>query len=116
MASKTSQISNNSRFRVQFPVEKSNGSYEVISGPDMCEPDNAMSIPEIIAKYTRGAGLQVEAHPWTTGVASEDGYTMSDGEDSFYQDFITPDEASTVAPEPPIKEQEKASESEQEKS
>lgn len=116
MASETSQISNISRFRVQFPINKSNGSYELISGPDMCEPDNAMSIPEIIAKYTRGAGLQVEQHPWTTGVADEDGFVMRDSEDYFMQDFDNIGDSVMDVPEPPVNVQDKASENEQEKS
>lgn len=32
----------------------------------MTEPDNAMSIPEIIARFTRGVGIPVQQHAWTT--------------------------------------------------
>lgn len=109
MATKTPEISNISRFRVQFPIEKSNGSYEAILGPDMVEPDNSMSIPEIIAKYTRGQGLQVLQHPWVSGSAPEDGYSVNDAdeeaflEDSIYQNPAS--ETSDPAPQDPVPEE-----------
>ncbi len=49
------------------------GSFEAFTKPSMTEPDNTMSIPEIIARYTRGQGLGVNAFPWQPGVAPEDG-------------------------------------------
>ena len=30
------------------------GTFETFTKPSMTEPDNAMSIPEIIARFTRG--------------------------------------------------------------
>lgn len=36
----------------------------------MTEPDNSMSIPEIIARYTRGQGIQVQQYPWQSGQAA----------------------------------------------
>lgn len=115
MAIKTSQISTISRFRVQFPLEKSNGSYEAILGPDMVEPDNSMSIPEIIAKYTRGQGLQVQQYPWTSGSASEDDYDLQDSdEEQFLKDPIY--QVSVEPEKEPEKESEKEPEKEPEKS
>lgn len=32
-----------------------------------------MSIPEIIARYTRGQGISVNQHPWSVGAAAEEG-------------------------------------------
>lgn len=61
------------QFKTQFPDKPEMGSYEAFTKPSMTEPDNTMSIPEIIARYTRGQGLGVEAHPWATGVAREEG-------------------------------------------
>lgn len=99
MVTKTSQISNISRFRVQYPIEPDLGSFETISGPDMCEPDNSLSIPEIIARYTRGQGLGVEAKPWQVGSADEDGYNPMDVE-GFDSDLIPPDEPAPADPAP----------------
>lgn len=109
MATKTLEISNITRFRVQFPLEVSYGSYETILGPDMVEPDNSMSIPEIIAKYTRGQGIQVQQHPWVSGSAPEDGYSVNDvDEDSFLLDPVLQNpapEISDPAPSGPASEE-----------
>lgn len=84
--SETSQISTFSRFRVQYPVEKSLGSFEAILGPDMCEPDNTMSIPEIIARYTRGQGIAVNQYAWESGSSPEGDFPMKDSDESTFFD------------------------------
>lgn len=48
------------------------GTFEVFRKPSQTEPDNAMSIPEIIARFTRGYGIEVPQHDWTTGSAFGD--------------------------------------------
>lgn len=60
-------------FYHQFPDKPSNGSYQRFRKPSMTEPDNTMTIPEIIARYTRGQGAGVQLRPWQTGVAQEEG-------------------------------------------
>lgn len=61
-----------------FPTKYSEsveiGTFEAFTKPSMTEPDNAMSIPEIIARFTRGYGVEVQQHAWTSGSAfDEDG-------------------------------------------
>lgn len=58
-------------FNTQYSESARNGSKQTIKGPSMTEPDNAMSIPEIIARFTRGAGIQVQQHPWQVNDGSE---------------------------------------------
>lgn len=59
-----------------------------------------MSIPEIIAKFTRGLGLQVQQHPWTSGSAPEPGgYNPNDAELSAVLELQTPQ--SPQEPTPP---------------
>lgn len=48
------------------------GTFETFNRPSMTEPDNAMSIPEIIARFTRGYGIQVPVHQWQSGSAFVD--------------------------------------------
>lgn len=48
-----------------------NGTFEVFTKPSKTEPDNAMSIPEIIARFTRGYGIEVQQHDWTQGTAPD---------------------------------------------
>lgn len=54
------------------------GSKQAFTKPSLTEPDNAMSIPEIIARFTRGQGLQVPTHPWTSGTATEGDFIPHD--------------------------------------
>lgn len=67
-------------FRTQFSESVSKGSKEAFTKPSLTEPDNSMSIPEIIARYTRGQGIPVNQHQWTSGQAApEAGDPMQDG-------------------------------------
>jgi hypothetical protein len=61
------------QFKTQFADKPDFGSFEAFTKPSMTEPDNTMSIPEIIARYTRGQGLGVNVFPWQAGVAGEEG-------------------------------------------
>lgn len=60
-------------YSMVFPTKYSEsvqiGTFETFNKPSMTEPDNAMSIPEIIARFTRGYGIQVPVHPWEAGSA-----------------------------------------------
>lgn len=62
-------------YNLVFPTKYSEsvqiGTFETFKKPSMTEPDNAMSIPEIIARFTRGYGIQVPVHPWESGSAFE---------------------------------------------
>lgn len=67
-------------FRTQFSESVLKGSKEAFTKPSLTEPDNSMSIPEIIARYTRGQGIPVNQHQWTSGQAApEAGDPMQDG-------------------------------------
>lgn len=66
------------RFKTPYPEKPSLGSFEAFIKPSMTEPDNTMSIPEIIARYTRGQGIVVNQNPWVAGVAPEDGVEQHD--------------------------------------
>lgn len=53
----------------------------------MTEPDNAMSIPEIIARYVRGHGLVVPLLPdLSDQSAPEDGFRVEDDPDMFSEE------------------------------
>lgn len=58
------------RFTTQWPDKPNFGTFEAFTEPSMTEPDNSMSIPEIIARYTRGQGIQVQQYPWQSGQAA----------------------------------------------
>lgn len=60
-------------FPTQYSESVQEGTFEVFRKPSLTEPDNAMSIPEIIAKFTRGFGIPVEQHPWSSGDAFGEG-------------------------------------------
>lgn len=60
-------------FYTQFGENRPTGSKQVFTQPSMTEPDNTMSIPEIIARYTRGQGLGVNQRVWQSGTATEEG-------------------------------------------
>lgn len=60
-------------FYTQYGESAPKGSKQAFMKPSMTEPDNTMSIPEIIARFTRGQGIPVEQHPWTQGAAVEEG-------------------------------------------
>ena len=59
-------------FYSQYGKNKPTSTKETFTKPSLTEPDNSMSIPEIIARFTRGQGIQVQQHPWTPGVAPEE--------------------------------------------
>lgn len=62
----------------------------------MTEPDNAMSIPEIISRYMRGHGLAVAVLPETTDLSSrEEGDPYVDD-----PDMMDPFGAPPAEPEP----------------
>lgn len=72
----------NEVFPTKYSESAKLGTFEYNNSPSMTEPDNAMSIPEIIARFTRGQGLAVQQHPWTSGSAPEgDGYISDDFSD-----------------------------------
>lgn len=89
---------------MEFPTKYSEsvqiGTYEVFTKPSMTEPDNALSIPEIIARFTRGYGIPVEQHPWTQGAASEGGEVLDDLQDFFGKPEPAPQPEPEPAPEP----------------
>lgn len=60
-------------FYTQFGENRPKGSKQAFTKPSLTEPDNTMSIPEIIARYTRGQGIAVNQHPWSVGAAAEEG-------------------------------------------
>lgn len=63
----------------QFHSSTNSKGRESFSKPSMTEPDNAMSIPEIISRYVRGHGLAVPVLPGTDGQAArEDGQPWDD--------------------------------------
>lgn len=53
----------------------------------MTEPDNAMSVAEIIARYLRGHGLGVQVLPDSADMAArEDGLDFADDADMFSEE------------------------------
>lgn len=67
------QNSNKRVFPTQYSESVQKGTFETFHKPSLTEPDNAMSIPEIIAKFTRGYGIPVDQHPWSSGDAFGEG-------------------------------------------
>lgn len=66
-------------YNVQFHHKSNTLTRERFLKPSLTEPDNAMSIPEIISRYMRGHGLAVPVLPESTGMAArEDGETIVD--------------------------------------
>lgn len=66
-------------FNVQFHYKSNTLTRERFLKPSLTEPDNAMSIPEIISRYMRGHGLAVPVLPDSSGMAArEDGETIAD--------------------------------------
>lgn len=70
-------------FPTKYDESVEKGTFETFSRPSMTEPDNAMSIPEIIARFTRGYGVQVPQHPWTSGSAFD-----GDGDPNNLDEFM----------------------------
>lgn len=83
------------------------GSKQAIKGPSMTEPDNAMSIPEIIARFTRGVGIPVQQRPWTTNDGTREdveGFAEVEGSDIVVKEVEDPkpaDPAPAPAPAEP---------------
>lgn len=50
------------QFNTQYGESRPKGSKETFTKPSQTEPDNSMSIPEIIARYTRGQGIAVKQY------------------------------------------------------
>lgn len=68
------------QFRHQYDERLLKGTFEAFTKPSMTEPDNSLSIPEIIAKFTRGIPAEVRQYQWTDGVSvPEEGYIPDDG-------------------------------------
>lgn len=86
-------------FRTPYSESVLEGTSEHFYGASMTEPDNSMTIPQIIAKYTRGQGIPVRQNPWTVGEATEDGHQVGDGTDP--EDFMNFGVSSPTVPEPP---------------
>lgn len=80
------------QYNMVFPTKYSesvqNGTFETFNKPSMTEPDNAMSIPEIIARFTRGYGIQVPVHDWQSGSAFE-----GDNPEKFLEEEFGPSQA-----------------------
>ena len=90
-------------YNMVFPTKYSEsvqkGTFETFNRPSMTEPDNAMSIPEIIARFTRGYGMSVPVYPWESGSAFD-----GDNPDTFLEEELglrkeVPKEAPKEAPE-----------------
>lgn len=60
-------------FYTQYGKTRPTGTKETFTKPSLTEPDNALSIPQIIARFTRGQGYGVPVHDWTGGSAPEEG-------------------------------------------
>lgn len=91
-------------FITKYSESVREGTKEVNLSPSMTEPDNSMSIPEIIARFTRGQGLQVPVHKWVSGSASEDGTSVSDAElDTFLEIPKDPEFDTKQVPSPDAK-------------
>lgn len=74
-------------FNTQFHHKYNKVSRERFTLPSMTEPDNAMSIPEIISRYLRGHGLAVQVLPETSDQAArEDGMAFDDDPDMFSEE------------------------------
>lgn len=73
------------------------GTFETFNKPSMTEPDNAMSIPEIIARFTRGYGVQVEQYPWSSGSAFE-----GDGDPNNLDEFLEVEKLAPTEQSAPI--------------
>lgn len=84
-------------FITKYSESVKKGTMETIDGPSMTEPDNSMSIPEIIARFTRGQGIQVPVRPWESAAADEDGQPMQDVDLS---DFMGVAEPAPASPDP----------------
>lgn len=82
-------------FLTPYSEKARKGSKQTIKGPSMTEPDNAMSIPEIIARFTRGLGIPVNQRSWQVN----DG-TQEDIED--FADMPGGDIVSKEQPEPAL--------------
>lgn len=66
-------------FRHQYSESLLKGSFEVFTKPSETEPENSLSIPEIIAKFTRGLPAEIRQYQWSSGVSvPEDGETYAD--------------------------------------
>lgn len=85
-------------FRHQYDERLSEGSKEVFTEPSMTEPENALSIPEIIARFTRGQGLQVQQYPMQSGVAPEFGEPQNDMTLEDVMEFVQPAGQPAVQP------------------
>ena len=71
----------------QFHSSTNTASREVFKSPSVTEPDNAMSIPEIIARYMRGHGLAVQVLPDSADQAArEDGFDFQDDPEMFSEE------------------------------
>lgn len=76
-----------SMYNRQFHSSSNKTSREAFKLPSMTEPDNAMSIPEIIARYMRGHGLAVQVLPESSDQsAREDGQDFVDDVDMFSEE------------------------------
>ena len=74
-------------YNKQFHHRTNTMSREAFKLPSMTEPDNAMSIPEIIARYVRGHGLAVSVLPDSSDQsAREDGFDYLDDPDMFSEE------------------------------
>lgn len=71
----------------QFHHPNNTTTRESFKKPSMTEPDNAMSIPEIISRYMRGHGLPVRVLPDSADQAAlEGGMNFQDDPDMFSEE------------------------------
>lgn len=84
-------------YNKQFHHVSNTFSRERFNEPSMTEPDNAMSIPEIISRYVRGHGLSVQVLPDSSDIsAREDGEIFQDDPDMYSEAY----QASLAASQP----------------
>lgn len=87
----------NVMYNKQFHHVSNTLTRERFLGPSMTEPDNAMSIPEIISRYVRGHGLAVQVLPDSSDIsAREDGEIFQDDPDMYSEAY----QASLAASQP----------------
>lgn len=71
------------QFNTQYGESRPKGSKETFTKPSQTEPDNSMSIPEIIARYTRGQGIAVKQYTPEYGHAAPEEFEGTPSDASF---------------------------------
>lgn len=71
------------QFNTQYGESRPKGSKEAFTKPSQTEPDNSMSIPEIIARYTRGQGIAVKQYTPEYGKAAPEEFEGNQSDCTF---------------------------------